>query len=427
MAPIQVRSDDNSISGSGGDGDGASGHSVTWAVNGLVIVLAIVSVALRFYTRMFTRAGLQADDWLILGALVTALATAALVLWGNTADPNGLRMSENTDPDYVYTPQDHLYLKLSFTCSVLYFTVSGAIKLGILLMYHRIFAVSTAFRYQLYVANTLVVGWWVGCTVAALRKCQSLETGTTSTLNDPRYCFNFNVFWLASGICEILLDALILTLPVSVVVRMRYSPKQKFIVSGIFLLGAFVIVTGVVKVYLAYIPGRRALSYANAEVWAALHSSMAILCASLPIFRPLVNRVSKSTLVTWISSLLSCRRGRRNSKSSDQLSESEKARINKPSRSLHLSFIASEMVQNLLKQPDAVYLGECGERPPLERGSVKKLREDEREHVPQLPQVETTEDIGLSLDTELANILQRDESSDVDHISERTLSNGYSI
>lgn len=228
MAPIQIRTDSG----------GSNGHAVTWGINGLVVVLAVVSTALRFYTRVFTRAGLKADDWLILGALLTALVTVVLVLVGNTADPDGLRMSENTDPNYPYTPQDHLYLKLSFSCSVLYFTVSGATKLGILLMYHRIFAVSTLFRYQLFVSSALVIGWWVGCTIAALRKCQDLVVGLASTLNDPQYCFDFNVFWLASGICEILLDVLILTLPVGVIVRMRYSLRRKLMISGIFLLGA---------------------------------------------------------------------------------------------------------------------------------------------------------------------------------------------
>lgn len=68
MAPIQAPSH------KGGD--------ATLAVSGLVIVLAVISVALRVYTRIFTKAGLKYDDWLILAAVVTTLITAALLLWG---------------------------------------------------------------------------------------------------------------------------------------------------------------------------------------------------------------------------------------------------------------------------------------------------------------------------------------------------------
>lgn len=156
---------------------------------------------------------------------------------GNAISPAGLWVSENTDPDYVYTPNDIFYLKLAFVTSVLYFTIAGATKLGILFMYYRIFAVSRAFRYQLFVAGGLVISWWVGCTVATLTNCIPLEWSWINSLADPRYCFNYNIFWMASGACEILLDVLILTLPISVIVRIQLSRKQKLTISGIFLLG----------------------------------------------------------------------------------------------------------------------------------------------------------------------------------------------
>jgi hypothetical protein len=137
----------------------------------------------------------------------------------------------------VYTSQDIFYLKLAFVTSILYFTIAGATKLGILLMYHRIFNISRSFRYQLFVASGMVIGWWIGCTVSTLTNCIPLEWSWINSFADPRYCFNYNIFWMASGACEIILDVLILTLPVSVVVRMRFSTKRKLTVLGIFLLG----------------------------------------------------------------------------------------------------------------------------------------------------------------------------------------------
>ena len=54
--------------------------SATTAVGALVIVLAVMSVALRFYTRYFTRAGFGWDDWFILLALIATIVTDVLVL-----------------------------------------------------------------------------------------------------------------------------------------------------------------------------------------------------------------------------------------------------------------------------------------------------------------------------------------------------------
>ena len=60
------------------DSDGA-----TIPVGAVVIVLAILFVALRFYVRILTKAGLKWDDWLILFAVVLTVVTAAILVYGN--------------------------------------------------------------------------------------------------------------------------------------------------------------------------------------------------------------------------------------------------------------------------------------------------------------------------------------------------------
>ncbi|KAI0874625.1 hypothetical protein GGS24DRAFT_489834 [Hypoxylon argillaceum] len=291
MAPVQAQPS--------GDDD------ATLGVSGLVIGLAVISVALRFYTRIFTRQGLRWDDWFIMAAVIATLATAALLLWGNAVDPDGLWVSENTDPNYVYTTEDVFYLKLAFATSVLYFTIAGTTKLGILCMYYRIFHVSDAFRYQLFASAGLVVGWWVGSTVATLTNCMPLKWSWLNSLADPKYCFNYNIFWMAAGSVEILLDVIILALPISVLARLRLSWRRKLTISGIFLLGGFVVITGIVKVVLGYPPGSRVPSYSNTELWTTVHTAIAIVCASLPILNPLLDRIMKSSFMVKISSSLS--------------------------------------------------------------------------------------------------------------------------
>lgn len=171
-------------------------------------------------------------------------------------------------------------------------------------MYQRIFNISTSFRCRVFVASGLVIGRWVGCTVATLTNCIPLKWSWINSFADPRYCFNYNIFWMASGACEIFLDVMILTLPVSVVLRMHLSLKQKLTVLGIFFLGGFTIITGLTRVILGYPNGSRVPSYSNTEVWTTVHTGMEIVCVSLPIFRPLVKRVTVSFSSTRISNLL---------------------------------------------------------------------------------------------------------------------------
>ncbi|KAJ4290835.1 hypothetical protein N0V90_010030 [Kalmusia sp. IMI 367209] len=328
-----------------------SGESnATLAVSGLVIALAVVSVGLRFYTRIFTKSGLKSDDWLIFSAVLFTLATAAILLAGNSIAPNGLWVSENTDTSYIYTSHDILYLKLAFVTSILYFTIAGATKLGILLMYNRIFNVSNAFRAQLYVACALVTGWWIGCTVASFTNCIPLKWSWVNSFADSRYCFNYNLFWMVSGACEIALDVMILAMPVSVVVRMSMSWRRKLTVLGIFALGAFTIVTGLVRVVLGYKKNSRVPSYSNTEVWTAVHAGMSIVCASLPIFRPLMRRIGESAFMNKISSVLSIRKGTSTSSSTFEKKHS-------PSSSADdsiLSFVRIERPEPVYVEPEYV-------------------------------------------------------------------------
>ncbi|GAW10787.1 hypothetical protein ANO14919_001220 [Xylariales sp. No.14919] len=275
----------------------------TLAVSGFVIALAVISVGLRFYARVYTRQGLRADDWLILAAVVTTIVNSALLLWGNSVAPKGLWASQNSDAGYILTDGDVMYFKIIVACSVLYFTVSGTTKSGILYMYYRIFHADAACRYQVFALAGLVVGWWIGGTIAILTSCIPLEGVWTKGLADSTYCFNLNIFWLVIGIIETVLDMLILTLPLQGLAKLELTPRRKLTLSAIFLLGGFVVVTGIIKVVTGYVPGGRLPSFSNGEVWVTLHMGIAIVCSCLPLFKPLFDRLMESSLVIKMSTL----------------------------------------------------------------------------------------------------------------------------
>jgi hypothetical protein len=61
-------------------------------------------------------------------------------------------------------------------------------------------------------------------------------------------------------------------------------------------------VTGLVKVVLGYVPHSRVPSYSRTEVWTTVHAGMSIVCACLPIFKPLATRVGRSGFVSRLRS-----------------------------------------------------------------------------------------------------------------------------
>lgn len=78
----------------------------------------------------------------------------------------GPAAASNFDSNYVFTPADILYTKITFSTSVLYFFITCTTNLSLLLLLHRIFAIKGSFRVQIYTAETAVVAFWISATVA---------------------------------------------------------------------------------------------------------------------------------------------------------------------------------------------------------------------------------------------------------------------
>lgn len=233
---------------------------VTTTVGTIVAVVAVLSVALRFYSRYYTKAGFGWDDWLVLIALLAIILTDVLVLYGlytiacplrrmpqwitngshctaSSVNPKGAEVASNVDPTHVYTPEDVIYTKLNYVASILYFTITSGTKLSILLMYNRLFSADSSFRRQVIVAVVIVVGFWISTTVADLLDCIPMEYTWINSHDDPRYCFNYTAFWMASGIAEALIDVMIIVMPIRVVIRLQMNKSKKIAVTAVFMLG----------------------------------------------------------------------------------------------------------------------------------------------------------------------------------------------
>ncbi|EMR70539.1 putative integral membrane protein [Eutypa lata UCREL1] len=201
-------------------------------------ILSIIFVGMRFYARHLKKAGFKWDDWLILTCLLTMLGTDILAICALAGDPSGPEAATVATDTHEYTAANVRYTKLSYISTVLYFTIASTMKLSILLMYNRLFSVSRSFRRQIAILFGIVIGFWIGCTVANLLDCIPIEYTWINSLADPRYCFNYNIFWFSSGICEAFIDVMIIMLPVRVVLGLQLNRKQKIAVSSVFLLGA---------------------------------------------------------------------------------------------------------------------------------------------------------------------------------------------
>ncbi|KAI0100212.1 hypothetical protein GGR51DRAFT_551567 [Nemania sp. FL0031] len=275
--------------------------SAETGVGAAIAVAAIISVGLRFYTRYYKRAGFKSDDWLILGSLILLVLTDILVIYSNSINPNGAYVASTTGIEY--SPEDVLYTKISFIATVLYFSLTSTTKLSILLLYNRLFSVHAAFRRQIIALCIAVICYGVGTTIANLLSCIPLKYTWINNLEDPRFCFNYNVFWFATGIAEAALDIFIFIMPIRVVTQLHLHRRKRIAVGSVFLVGIFVIVSGLLKAVYGYAPGSRNPSFSKTALWTTVHSGTGIICACLPVFWALLVRLANFRDWAWLRNL----------------------------------------------------------------------------------------------------------------------------
>lgn len=116
----------------------------------------------------------------------------------------------------------------------LYALTVTAVKLSILYLYRRIFAVQAFKQISFAVAAACVV-WWVVFTITALIPCRPVRKFWQPQIEG--HCYNFNEFFLGASIVDILLDAVILSLPIKKIVGLQMPYKRKVMLCFVFLVG----------------------------------------------------------------------------------------------------------------------------------------------------------------------------------------------
>ena len=121
-----------------------------------------------------------------------------------------------------------------YTLNPLYSVAITLIRLSILALYRRVFSVQRFKQITIVIAAICFV-WFIVFTGVALAPCRPVQKFFNPQLEG--YCFNFDSFFVAIEIIDIILDATILVLPIRVILRLQISVQRKVLLSFVFLLG----------------------------------------------------------------------------------------------------------------------------------------------------------------------------------------------
>ena len=131
--------------------------------------------------------------------------------------------------------------------------------------------------------------------------------------DDTTFNIRYLTFWLAMSILELVIDVIIMVLPMRQILQLQLSTRKKILLSFIFAMGGLVIITGIVRISIVYVPNGTDCEYCSdvlistladwnrlvlvdltqGDIWLNVHLGASIISACLPTFRPLISRRSQ--------------------------------------------------------------------------------------------------------------------------------------
>ncbi|CAF9939787.1 MAG: hypothetical protein ALECFALPRED_008288 [Alectoria fallacina] len=266
-----------------------------YALATVLILLAATAVLLRLYARKIKKASLAWDDYMILFAMLSTIGTALCMFVGTALGNLGRHTKIAPDGSPVFNHQ----LEINYASLMTSTLTFGLTKLSVLLLYKRIFR-GALFLAFVWTMITVIVIWTVAFFFANMLQCYPISENWTGLGGSADACIDENMMYLGQAFSDAITDLIILAMPIPCICALQLPTKQKLGVIGMFLLGILTIAASVTKLVFFYKiavesnSGDEDFTYLFTPTlyWPMVESSLGIVGACLPLFRPVISKLS---------------------------------------------------------------------------------------------------------------------------------------
>lgn len=279
---------------------------VTSAVTVVMIVIATVFVAARFFTRIYLVRSVKRDDWWILAAWIFAVGFSASIC---VAVSYGLGRHKVDIPDDSFSS----LRKSEYAFSILYNPSLMLTKTSIIAFFLSVMSkdVDPVFKWCNWLTLAVVNLFGIALTFLSIFQCRPVAAGYLYPTPPTAKCTDIVTLYLSSAPVNIITDVALLFLPMPILTGMRLPRKQKIILVVTFSFGAFVAVVDVIRIAylqnatLSRLTAAQDNSHSSGRItedndfswyaslsfmWSAVEVNLGIICACVPSLKPLFLR-----------------------------------------------------------------------------------------------------------------------------------------
>ncbi|KAH7120219.1 hypothetical protein B0J13DRAFT_599485 [Dactylonectria estremocensis] len=254
----------------------------------VVFGLAVAAVALRLYVRRFKGgARLWLDDYaIVLSTFCCGATVAVTVLAGEHGAGEHIWVSK--------LPRVAKLLKVIYAQGFVYGLAVTTTKISVLLLYRRLLysnaSPTSMFSILFWVALFLAITYPIILWVTLITACRPISYFWTQYSGAEGTCINIKLFFLTLGIINMLNDVVILLVPIPRILELQLSRRVKASTIGIMMLGGFVCIASIVRIYYLHQFFEQLDStwwIGPTLAWSSIEPSVGIISACLPTFAPL--------------------------------------------------------------------------------------------------------------------------------------------
>ncbi|KAI9681158.1 MAG: hypothetical protein M1817_002440 [Caeruleum heppii] len=258
------------------------------AVNFTGFALATIAVGLRLLARRVSGLPLKADDYTILVSLVLVLALfiifSVLIFYGGSGK-HAIVVGE---------ARIIAGLQALYAFSLVYANVIMLIKISILLLYNRIFAIPK-FRKWINACIGLFIAIQVSTAFVTMLNCIPIRAAWDKTIPNAR-CLDPRTIYKGVAATSIVTDAIVLVIPLPLIWRLRIHTHQKTALSFIFGIASLTCVATIFRftVFDDVNMWDTTWSYTDIGLWTIAEVYLGMICACLPTLKPVALRFTRT-------------------------------------------------------------------------------------------------------------------------------------
>ncbi|KAK0101938.1 hypothetical protein ONS95_001253 [Cadophora gregata] len=265
---------------------------------GVFLSLAVITSAIRMYTRSRIVSDLAIDDYLMLIALVCSIVLTGFIL--NLLN-YGLGKHMYDVPLNILYPE---FLFNNVLAAIFFCAATGFAKASILLFYGRIFP-SRTFKWLILGLVAFTASYSLASVLVNVFSCKPVSGSWDFSLATTAVCINRPLFYFAQAGLGIFTDFATLAAPLPFLWKLQMPVRQKIGVSVVLMMGGFVCIVSIIRLLsIKTLLTSPDLTYSTtpALMWCVIELNISIVGGNFPTIRPFLRK--------YVPALLGSSKGR---------------------------------------------------------------------------------------------------------------------